>query len=536
MSVVSLKISPDNPIRKDDLDAVLAKLGQELKPEEEGDYLTLLQAIHDSAQVVLNLPEYHPTTDLVRFPRTDIHFPDSSENTHGGWGWKFTARDKDENHGILSGKTIVYKDNIIVAGVGCLLGTDVFTDWNPDVDATVVTRSLEAGAMAIGKAVCENISLSASSFSPATGPVHNPYAKGYSTAGSSSGCGVLVALGEADLAIGGDQGGSIRLPGEWCGLYGFKPTFGLVPYTGIASLEPSIDHAGPMTRTCLDNAILLKAIAGRDEFDDRTYGAPLPKDVPDYPAILDSVRAKSRPLDGLRVGLLKEGFEICTKGGANDPRVGEKVKEAAKKFEDLGATVEEVSIPMHTIAPSLWAAVARMGAIRGLLGGTAGRIGYYMNDLAMKMRNIQTEEGWNKLPWTPKNTILNGTYLWSAHPELYGKAMNQIHHLRAKYDEALAQFDVLALPTTPFLPNRHAPPSTGVLEKISKSVGQTLNTCPFNLSGHPALSMPIGMLSSLDDSSIRFPVSMQIVGKHLDESTIYKAAFSWEGRYNWKEL
>ncbi|KAK7029649.1 hypothetical protein VNI00_014347 [Paramarasmius palmivorus] len=536
MSVVSLDISPDNPIRKSDLDGVLTKLDQKLKPEEETDYLTLLQAIHGPAQIVLDLPEYGPTTDLERFPRTDVHLPNSGDNTHGSWAWKFTAKDKDENLGFLTGKTIIYKDNISVASVECMLGTDVFTGWQPTVDATVVTRSLEAGATAIGKAVCENMSLSASSFSAKTGPVHNPYAEGYSAAGSSSGCGVLVALGEADLAIGGDQGGSVRLPASWCGLYGLKPTFGLVPYTGIASLEPTIDHTGPMTRTCLDNALLLRAIAGRDKFDDRSYAAPYPEDIPDYPAILGSVRGRPRPLEGFKVGMLKEGFEVCDRGGANDSRVGAKVKEAAKKFEEAGATVEWISIPMHSVAPSLWATIARMGCIPALWGGTAGRTGYHMNDLTKNMQNTKTEEGWEKMYCAQKNMILNGTYLWSTHPDLYGKAMNQVHHLRAQYDEALSRFDVLVTPTTPFLPNRHPSPNASVLDKMSKSMGQTLNTCPFNISGHPALSMPIGMLESLDNSTLQFPVGMQIVAKHFDESTIYKAAFSWEELHNWKEL
>lgn len=165
--------------------------------------------------------------------------------------------------------------------------------------------------------------------------------------------------------MGGDQGGSIRLPGSWCGLYGLKATFGLVPYTGIASLgemsfqasffplipivitEATIDHTGPMTRTCLDNAILLKAIAGRDDLDTRTAGSPLPADVPDYPTFLVSLKGKDMPLTGFKVGLVKEGFENCEKGGLCDPRVGTAVKEAAGKWRELGAEVEEVSIPVR---------------------------------------------------------------------------------------------------------------------------------------------------------------------------------------------
>lgn len=118
----------------------------------------------------------------------------------------------------------------------------------PNVDASVVTRILEAGGTVLGKAVCENLSLWGLSDSSATGPISNVYAEGYSAGGSSSGSGVLVARGDVDLAIGGDQGGSIRIPAAKNGIVGMKPTHGLVPYTGVVSLEPTLDHVGPMSR------------------------------------------------------------------------------------------------------------------------------------------------------------------------------------------------------------------------------------------------------------------------------------------------
>ncbi|KAF9058472.1 amidase signature enzyme [Rhodocollybia butyracea] len=528
MSVTSLEVSASNPIAKDDLDKVLNKLGHTLTPDEEPAYLTLLQALHSSVEAVLNLPDHEPTTDFERFPRENIHFPKQEDNVHGGWAWKCTIKDTKPNDGTLAGKNIVIKDNVAVAGVDCLLGTAVFEGWKPTTDATIVRRILESGGTIIGKAVCENFSLSPSSFSAATGPVHNPFARGYSTGGSSSGCGVLVATGEANMAMGGDQGGSVRSPASWCGLFGLKPTHGLVPYTGIAPLEATIDHTGPMTQTCLDNAILLKAVAGRDELDSRTAGAPLPVNVPNYPAFLLSMKGLDLPLKGYRIGLVKEGFEICDKGGLNDPRVGTKVREAALKWEQLGATVEEVSIPMHTFG-------SPHGKFPRLLGEMSNRSDFSMVELSKKMQNIRTAKGWEKVAWASKNTILNGAYLWDKHPELYGKAANQVQLLRRTYDEALSRFDVLVMPTTPYLPTTHASPEAGVLEKVSRSLGQTLNTCPFNITGHPSLSMPIGMLPSLDDSSIRFPVGLQITGKHFNEVAIYKAAFAWEERFEWRK-
>jgi amidase len=150
--------------------------------------------------------------DEDRFPCKDVHFPDRTQNSHGAWAWKCTVSDNVTNGGKLAGKTFALEDNVALKGVPMLLGTDFIKGFVPDCDATVVTRILEAGGTILGKAVCENMCHSATSHSSGTGIVENPFAKGYSAGGSSSGSGVLVALGEVDGAIGADQGGSIRVP------------------------------------------------------------------------------------------------------------------------------------------------------------------------------------------------------------------------------------------------------------------------------------------------------------------------------------
>ncbi|KAJ3781227.1 putative amidase [Lentinula aff. detonsa] len=467
------------------------------------------------------------------------------DNNFGAWAWRFTAKDILPNEGILSGKTIVMKDNISVAGVNCLQGTDAFTGFvcTPIADATVVTRTLDAGGTIVGKAVCENLSMAGTSFTAATGPVHNPYARGYSAGGSSSGCGALVASCAVDIndpltlgflwAIGGDQGGSIRSPASWCGIDGLKPTQGLIPYTGIASFETTMDHTGPMTRTCHDNSLLLKALAGKDNIDDRCIATPAPSDIPDYPAILDKVKGTAKPLAGFKIGL-KEGFSeaSCEQGGMYDVRVHQKVKDAADKWKDMGASVEDVSIPMHALPMDWWLMIVRMGVI----GGASGRQGFHQNQLTTRMSALRTPEGWDKLPFTVKNMVLDGVYMQEYYPELYGKVTNLIRLLRENYDEALDRFDVLVMPTTPYLATSNATPDATVLAKISKGLGQTMNTCSFDVTGHPALSMPVGILPSLDNPSISLPEGLQIMSKHFQESKIYKAAFAWEDKHpNWKE-
>ena len=161
----------------------------------------------------------------------------------------------------------------MLAGVPMMNGAATLEGYVPEIDATVVTRILDAGGTILGKAHCESFCLSGGSHTNATGPVHNPHKMGYSAGGSSSGSAVLVALGEVDMAIGGDQGGSIRMPASFCGIYGMKPTHGLVPYTGIMPIEIYVDHTGPMTANVADNALLLEVIAGPDGYDPRHTSA-----------------------------------------------------------------------------------------------------------------------------------------------------------------------------------------------------------------------------------------------------------------------
>jgi amidase len=223
------------------------------------------------------------------------------------------------------------------------------------MDATIVTRIIEAGGVIEGKAVCENLSTSAASFTAGTGPVNNPYAKGYSAGGSSSGTANLVAK-VVDLGIGADQGGSIRIPASLCGLVGFKATAGLVPYTGCISNEALIDYVGPMTRSIIDNAILLEAIAGVDGLDDRQRaGTPFREQVPKYSQIL--IDTKEAGIKSLRIGVLKEGLS----SNIMDKGVKEKFHAAVEVLKGLGAIVEEVSIPIHEIAPAIFGAASKQG-------------------------------------------------------------------------------------------------------------------------------------------------------------------------------
>ena len=228
----------------------------------------------------------------------------------------------------------------------------------PEVDATIVTRLLDAGAMVLGKVHCEYFCLSGGSHTAAAGIVHNPWRHGWSAGGSSSGSAVVVATGEAHMAIGGDQGGSIRIPASLCGIVGLKPTYGLVPYTGVMPIELTLDHVGPMTATVADNARMLEVIAGADGLDPRQY----------TPQTARYTEALGRGVDDLRIGVVREGFEMP----GHDPGVSAKVRAAAERFSRLGAVVEEVSLPLHPLGKAIWTPIGIEGLVALMMLANAG--------------------------------------------------------------------------------------------------------------------------------------------------------------------
>ena len=207
----------------------------------------------------------------VKYPRDGGRRPMPEENKFGAWYVKTSI--KGRPGGKLAGRRVALKDNVCLAGVPMMVGAGFLDGSVPDIDATIVERILDAGGEIAGKAVCEYYCVSGGSHTSSTGPVQNPRKRGFTTGGSSSGSAALVAAGEVPMAIGGDQAGSIRIPASYCGIVGMKPTFGLVPYTGIGPLEITLDTAGPMTANVADNALLLEVLAGPDGLDGRQHQA-----------------------------------------------------------------------------------------------------------------------------------------------------------------------------------------------------------------------------------------------------------------------
>ena len=271
-----------------------AQLGMRLSEAEAADYLAAMAPLLEGYDVVDGMADELPP---VRHPRVPGYRPEGDDNPHNAWYWKTAI--KGAAHGKLAGRKVAIKDNVCVAGVPMMNGASVLEGYVPDVDATIVTRILDAGGEIAGKTACEYLCFSGGSHTNATGlPVHNPWKRGYTTGGSSSGSGAAVAAGDVEMAIGCDQAGSIRIPAAMCGIVGLKPTHGLVPYSGVMPIEMTIDHAGPMTDTVANNALLLEVIAGADGLDPRQVG------VPDDRSYTDALE---RGAEGLTIGVLKEG-------------------------------------------------------------------------------------------------------------------------------------------------------------------------------------------------------------------------------------
>ncbi|RSH80101.1 hypothetical protein EHS25_007303 [Saitozyma podzolica] len=485
-------LSPNNPIRHDTVTDILEKLGVTVPLQDVEVYTSLLEGIWEVWNNVEQMGDYVPDVDENRFPRQEVHRATAAENVANAWAWKCVIKDTKPNHGLLAGRTICLKDTIAVKGVPCLLGTDMIKDWVPNTDATITTRILEAGGVITGKGVCENLCLWGLSNSAATG-------------GSSSGTAVCVGLGLADLGVGGDQGGSIRLPCCVNGLVGLKPTFGLVPYTGIASMEPMLDFAGPMTRVSPSRV---------DGIDDRqAAGTPFPAEVPDYPSM-----AKLGVL-GLKVGIITESLDQPM----HDDRVSKLLVRAAEALRSLGAAeVSMVSIPMHKIAPELWAVPGRMGGTSSFLARSSGRRGLALNDLTDKMLPLTQDKVDGMFP-SGINMLVNG--LWAFE--------HLSPSLRDAYLTALSKYDVLITPTLPFLAPKLPPEGASIAENMSRNLGLSTNTSAFNLTGLPALTLPVGRLESLEGDGALLPVGMQIIGKNFAEPTLFRVAYAWEQAHNW---
>ena len=497
---------------RQDLTDIAEYHGMSISDSEMAEYQQLLTDMLASFD---RIDELEAPVLVSGYKRDKGSAADPEDNPHNAWYWKTTIEGSTE--GPLKGKSIAIKDNICIAGVPMMNGSRSVEGYIPDNDATVVTRILDAGGTILGKATCEDLCLSGSSFTSMPYPVTNPHDPARAAGGSSSGSAVLVSMGAVDMALGGDQGGSIRMPASWTGVYGLKPTHGLVPYTGAFPIELTLDHCGPMAGTVEDVALLLSVIAGEDGHDPRQINVV----KQDYMAALD------QGMEGLRIGVLKEGFARPE----SETVVDAKVREAVAKLEALGAVAKEISIPMHLDGPHIWNGIGFEGATLMMRAGSQGTCwnGHYLASLA-EYFGRQWRARVDELSKTTKLVMLAGEYILRQQPGVYyAKAQNLGNVLRAKYDEALADVDLIVMPTTGMRAQPLGSTDAEPLEYIGRAFEMLGNTCPTDVSHHPAMNAPCGMVDGL-------PVGMMLVGRRFDEATVLRAAAAFENIGDWKDM
>jgi amidase len=438
--------------------------------------------------------------------------PTAQENPLNAWVWRATIEGSGE--GPLAGKRVAIKDNVPVAGLPMKIGTNLLDGFVPEEDATMVTRVLAAGGTILGKSACEHMSYSGSSFTADTGAVMNPHDHTRTTGGSSSGSGALVVSGEVDVATGGDQAGSIRIPASFCGAYGIKPTYGLVPATGISPIELTADHIGPLAGTVEDLALFLDAVSGPDPLDPRQRGARTRDQLPDFSSALTG------DVRGLRIGIVDEGFGLSV----SESDVDAAVEEAAHQFTKLGADVRRMSLPMHADGVHINVAIVLEGAfvsmLRGNLAGSNWKGRY--NLALMEAIGAAKLQRADEMSDVMKVLTLAGEYLQEKYHGLYyAKAQNLAIALTEAYDDAFKEFDILVMPSTPMKATPLPTDDMSREDRFGLVLNMIPNTGPACATGHPSISVPCARSNGL-------PVGMMLTGRHWEDATLLRAAHAFE--------
>ena len=405
----------------------------------------------------------------------------------------------------LAGVPLAIKDNLCTKGIATTCSSRMLESFVPPYESTVTERLWGSGAVLLGKTNLDEFAMGSSTETSAFGPSRNPWNPERVPGGSSGGSAAAVAAGECIASLGSDTGGSIRQPAAFCGVVGFKPTYGRVSRWGLVAFASSLDQVGPFTSSVADTAELLQVIAGPDPRDATCLKAP----VPDY------VAALQQPVKGLRVGLIKECFEQ----EGLDPEVKASVMAAAAQLEALGCELVEVSCPRFNAGIATYYVIAPSEASANLARYDGVKYGYRADGATAlaEMTSRSRSEGFGD---EVKRRILIGTYALSAgYVDAYYKKAQQVRTLiRRDFDAAFAGVDVLLTPTSPstaFGFGAHAD------DPLAMYLADLL-TIPANLAGLPAINVPCGF------DSQGLPIGLQLIGNVLAEERVLQVAHHYE--------
>lgn len=413
------------------------------------------------------------------------------------------ALGKNEDLGLLFGMPIGVKDNIVTKGLRTMAASKILENFDPIYDATVVQKLQNAQTVTVGKLNMDEFAMGSSNENSSFKVTKNPWDLDRVPGGSSGGSAAAVAAGEVLFSLGSDTGGSIRQPAAFCGVVGLKPTYGRVSRFGLIAFASSLDQIGPITRTVEDNAYLLQAISGIDPMDATSADV----DVPNY------VSALTGDVKGLKIAVPKEYL-----GEGVNEEVRQSVLDALKVLEGLGATWEEVSLPHSKYALATYYLLSSSEASANLARFDGVRYGYRSDNAEnlLDMYKLSRSEGFGD---EVKRRIMLGTFaLSSGYYDAYYKKAQKVRTLIKKdFEDVFEKYDVIIGPTTPT-------PAFKIGENVDDPLTMYANdilTIPVNLAGVPGVSVPCGFSNGL-------PLGLQIIGKHFDESTIYRVADAFE--------
>lgn len=414
-----------------------------------------------------------------------------------------SKRQKGEELPSLAGIPMALKDNLCTKDIKTTCASKNLYNFKPPYSATVVEKLEKNGAVMLGKLNMDEFAMGSSCENSRFFSTRNPWDLERVPGGSSGGSAAAVAAREASYTLGSDTGGSIRQPASFCGVVGLKPTYGRVSRYGLVAFASSLDQIGPFANTVEDVALVLQAIAGHDPMDSTSVDIP----VPDYSEALQG------DIKGMKIGIPREYFPDELSSDVKDV-----VQKGIKKLEDLGAIVEECSMPHTEYALPTYYIVAPAEASSNLARYDGVRYGYRDKDaknvleMFMKTRN----EGFGE---EVKRRIMIGTYALSSgyYDAYYLKALKVRTLIRRDFESAFEKYDCLVSPTSPSVAFKLG-------DRVDDPLAMYLSdlfTVPANMAGIPAISLPCGFSEGL-------PVGMQIMGKAFAEETILKVAHAFE--------
>lgn len=409
----------------------------------------------------------------------------------------------DERLGLLAGIPIGIKDNIVTKDIKTTCGSRMLKDFIPPYESTVVEKIKKADGIILGKTNMDEFAMGSSTETSYFGSTKNPIDSQRVPGGSSGGSAAAVKAREVALALGSDTGGSIRQPASFCGVVGIKPTYGLVSRYGLVSLADTLDQIGVFGRSVTDAALMLKAIAGYDEKDSTSVNMEL----------VDYIEGLSENIKGMRIGVPKEYMEV-----EMDKRVKDQVLKTIRIFEDMGAIVEDMSLPHLEYGLATYYIVStaeissNMARFDGIRYGYRSKNYETLDELYMNTRSEAFGE-------EVKRRIMVGTYSLSRdHSDQYYKKAVKVRTLiKEDFDEAFKKYDVILSPTSPNIPFK-------IGEKLDDPLAMyksDLFTVPANLAGICSISIPCGYVEGL-------PVGLQIMGNRFEELKILKVARAFE--------